>query len=29
MERNPFVFGKVVTGDHFCNRVKEIKTIQQ
>jgi hypothetical protein len=28
MERNPFVFGKVVTGDHFCNRVKEIKTLK-
>lgn len=28
MERNPFVFGKVVTEESFCNRVKEIKNLK-
>ena len=27
MERNPFYFGEVVTGENFTNRVNEIKRL--
>jgi len=25
--KNPFVYGKTVSGEHFCNRDKEVKEL--
>ncbi len=29
MVENPFIFGKVVSGEHFCDRVEELKQIKK
>ncbi|MBN2669181.1 MAG: ATP-binding protein [Bacteroidales bacterium] len=29
VSKNPFVFGKIVDEDHFCNRVQEMHDLQQ